>query len=333
MCLLSSWLLIVLALTAIRAASGSAADESVGSGLSAISRLDTLARFSAAVEVGSVSSYDRTGGNDDGFSGKYSFLRKEAGGLVIADLKGPGVIYRIWTPTPTDDLVEFYFDGEATPRLRVPFREMFTGTHPPFVGTGRRDRGGRILQLSANRIRTLGEGTGPSGEGAVLPDQLCDLSTRRRYQDDRCRARSRVDGRVGTGADPVQPRRHRPQCEHRTARAPIEKRPIRATVPPGGSVTIFESHTPGRIVGLRLGPAGAFTSRARDLLLRVWWDDEKTPAINCPVGDLFGYAWGRPAMRALLAGTADDENYLYLPMPWDRSARSSSSRCAEAVQP
>jgi hypothetical protein len=102
---------------------------------------------------------------------------------------------------------------------------------------------------------------------------------------------------------------------------PIEKRPIRATVPPGGSVTIFESHTPGRIVGIRLGPAGAFTSRARDLLLRVWWDDEKTPAINCPVGDLFGYAWGRPAMRALLAGTVDDENYLYLPMPWDRSAR------------
>ena len=75
---LSSWLLIVVALTAICASSGSASDESVGSGLSAISRLDTLARFSAAVEVGSVSSYDRTGGNDDGFSGKYSCLRKEA---------------------------------------------------------------------------------------------------------------------------------------------------------------------------------------------------------------------------------------------------------------
>ena len=58
-----------------------------------------------------VSSYDRTGGNDDGFSGKYSFIRKEGDALVIADLKGPGVIYRIWTPTPTDDYLEFYLDG------------------------------------------------------------------------------------------------------------------------------------------------------------------------------------------------------------------------------
>ena len=44
-----------------------------------------------------LSSYDRTGGNDDGFSGKYSFVREEPGGLVIADLKGPGVVNRIWT--------------------------------------------------------------------------------------------------------------------------------------------------------------------------------------------------------------------------------------------
>src|SRR5215831_15850911 len=133
--------LMMTSLFALRAAADGAADQAhVGSGLAAIYRLDSLARFSSAVKVGSVSSYDRTGGNDNGFSGKYSFLRKEPGGLVIADLTGPGVIYRIWTPTPTDDIVEFYFDGETTARLRVPFREMFTGTHAPFVspivGTG-----------------------------------------------------------------------------------------------------------------------------------------------------------------------------------------------------
>jgi hypothetical protein len=41
------------------------------------SRLDRLAQFRSFVKVGSFSSYDRTGGNDDGFSGKYSFIRKE----------------------------------------------------------------------------------------------------------------------------------------------------------------------------------------------------------------------------------------------------------------
>ena len=74
-----------------------------------------------AGEMEQLSSYDRTGGNDDGFSGKYSSIRKEAEGLVIADLRGPGVINRIWTPTPTTDTIKFFFDGETSPRISIPF--------------------------------------------------------------------------------------------------------------------------------------------------------------------------------------------------------------------
>src|SRR5688572_1297467 len=84
-------------------------------GLPELTRLDHLPRLKTSVKVGSVSSYDRTGGNDDGFSGRYSFVRKEGDALVLADLQGPGVITRIWTPTPTDDPMEFYFDGETQP--------------------------------------------------------------------------------------------------------------------------------------------------------------------------------------------------------------------------
>jgi hypothetical protein len=105
----------------------------VAAGSERIYHLDLLPRFKESVRVASVSSYDRTGGNDDGFSGKYSFVRKEAGCLVLADLEGPGVIYRIWTPTPTGDLFEFYFDGEAQPRIRVKFRDLFTGAQAPFL--------------------------------------------------------------------------------------------------------------------------------------------------------------------------------------------------------
>src|ERR1051326_4643031 len=102
-------------------------------GLGELSRLDLLPRFKSSVKVASISSYDRTGGNDDGFSGKYSFVRKEGDGLVIADLQGPGVIYRIWTPTPTETPAEFFFDGEATPRIRVKFIELFDGSQKPFL--------------------------------------------------------------------------------------------------------------------------------------------------------------------------------------------------------
>ncbi len=102
-------------------------------GLDELARLDLLPRFKRSVRVGLISSYDRTGGNDDGFSGKYSFVRKEPGGLVLADLEGPGAVYRIHTPTPTEDVVEFYFDGEPAPRLRLKVIELFDGTRPPFL--------------------------------------------------------------------------------------------------------------------------------------------------------------------------------------------------------
>ena len=96
-------------------------------------KISELARMRPFVKVASFSSNDRTGGNDDGFSGKYSFLRKEDGALVIAEMTGPGVITRFHTPTPTDDLVEFFFDGETTPRLVMPFRKLFSGDQYPFL--------------------------------------------------------------------------------------------------------------------------------------------------------------------------------------------------------
>lgn len=102
-------------------------------GLSELTRLDSLLRFKRSIRVGSFSSNDRTGGNDDGFSGSHSFIRKHAEGLVLAELDGPGAIYRIWTPTPTDGVFAFYFDGEVEPRLEIPFRQLFTGEREPFV--------------------------------------------------------------------------------------------------------------------------------------------------------------------------------------------------------
>ena len=96
-------------------------------------RLDLLPQFKSSIYVGSISSYDRTGGNDDGFSGKYSYVAREENGLVIADLEGPGVIYRIWTPTPTDDLFDFYFDGEKTPASPSPFASFSRAPSSPFL--------------------------------------------------------------------------------------------------------------------------------------------------------------------------------------------------------
>ena len=83
---------------------------------------------------GQVSTYDTTGGNNDGFGGNYSFIRRNKdSSLVIFDAKGPGVVNRIWTPTPTADTLDFYIDNLAKPVLSICYTDLFSGKIFPFI--------------------------------------------------------------------------------------------------------------------------------------------------------------------------------------------------------
>jgi hypothetical protein len=88
---------------------------------------------------------------------------------------------------------------------------------------------------------------------------------------------------------------------------------------PGASETIFKSSKGGRILGLRVTPSEAIAGKARDLMLKITFDGE-APAVFCPLGDFFGYAWGQPATQSLLIGTTGQTNYCYFPMPFERRA-------------
>mgnify|MGYP000278915961 CR=1 FL=1 len=64
-------------------------------------------------------------GNDDGFSGAHSFIRKEGDGLVIADLKGPGMIRHIHVTRHVPEelasrgvVLEIWFDDADERRQR-----------------------------------------------------------------------------------------------------------------------------------------------------------------------------------------------------------------------
>ena len=79
-------------------------------------------------------SYDRTGGNND----YGTFLRdsKTPGWKVLADLKGPGFVSRVWFTGAKDGYphrFRFYFDGEETPRLEGDVKTLFGGQMAPFL--------------------------------------------------------------------------------------------------------------------------------------------------------------------------------------------------------
>ncbi len=290
-------------------------------GLAELTRLDRLPLLRTAQKVGMVSSYDRTGGNDDGFSGTHSFIRKEGDALVLADLQGPGIVYRFYTPTPTDDPIEFYFDGESEPRLRLPFRKFFDGSTAPFlpplaqIGSGGHTsylpipyakslkivaRAQRVQFYQINYARfpdatslASFQPNDPLFSGSVFEKARALLA---RYGQDI--------------SDAVVP-----------PGTPLHVAEKQVNLAPGQSATVFESRRGGRIAGLRFSPASAFAGRDRGIVLKITWDDAESPAVLCPAGDFFGFSWGEPAARSLLVGTASDTAYAYFPMPFDRSAR------------
>jgi hypothetical protein len=107
---------------------------SVSDELSIFYDITSLPSFLDGAYSAQISSYDTTGNNDDGFSGRYSFLRRNSdSSLVIFDVKGKGVITRIWTPTPTEDTLDFYIDDETRPTFSIKYLDLFSGKRYPFV--------------------------------------------------------------------------------------------------------------------------------------------------------------------------------------------------------
>jgi len=298
----------------------SAADDWVP-GIQELYRLDRLAVLRESTKVASISSYDRTGGNNDGFGGQYSYVRKEKDGLVLADLQGPGVIYRIWTPTPTDDMLEFYFDGQSEPSIQVKFRDLFLGKHPvfvrPLVGYG----GGGFYSyvpltyeksckvfIRAERLQfyQINYATYPEGTSIVsFPKQPAD-----EYRSHLEKAKRLFESYGSDVSSYVVP-----------AGGSIERFSTKARLKPGEAARIFEMNRPGRVVGIRISPPDALADKERRVILRAYWDGDEDPAILCPAGDFFGYAWGEPATKSLLVGTSNGVDYCYFPMPFDKSAR------------
>lgn len=288
--------------------------------LELLKRIDLLPAYRLNAIIEQVSSYDRTGGNDDGFSGRYSYVRKEGKDLIIADFKGPGVINRIWTPTPTNDMVSFYFDGEKNPRLELKFSDLFSGNVYPFLKpVCGNELGGFYcyLPLPFNKSCRI-VFHGPKLEfiqiqARSLPKTNIETYTGKFSEDDKNTLSEVCD----IWAD------INPKVENYTAGLSFDmkKQEKSFTIKPGEEIGFFDKFTPGRIIGLEIDGGPSFEGTYKDVLLSAKWDDEKVESVYAPVADFFGYAYGKAAMRSILIGKNSLSNYCYFPMPFDQSAK------------
>ncbi len=286
--------------------------------LEQLSELKYLPQYRQNTIVAMESSYDTTGGNDDGFSGRYSFLRKESENrLVIADLKGPGVIQRIWTPTPTEDTIQFYFDGEENPRISIRFIDLFSSDVFPFESP-----------LVGNEV---------GGYYCYLPipyEKRCKIVyLGKRIQFHQIQHRTFPENSAVKSFSPNLSSEEKTALRNTLERweeynplESIDKNNLKIIekellIKAGETVDLADIKEGGRIVRMEFQDLSTIDDPDTHLILRAKWDEEKDYAINVPMRHIFGYAFRKTSMRSLLIGAEGNLHYINFPMPFDKSAK------------
>lgn len=96
---------------------------------------------------------------------------------------------------------------------------------------------------------------------------------------------------------------------------------------PGETFTIADIEGSGIIEHIWLTPTG----RWRNTILRMYWDDQEQPSVECPVGDFFCMGWNEYAQLNSLAVCVNPGSAFncYWPMPFRKRARMTLTNIAE----
>jgi len=262
-------------------------------------------------------SVDRTGGNND----YGTFLRdsRTPGWKVLADLKGPGFVSRVWftgAKAGHPHRFRFYFDGEETPRLEGDIKELFSGKTSPFLSPLAEDNNycwySFVPMPYAKRLRIECE-EGPPG--AKVYYQISESPLPRRTP-------------VETFSWPL-PERDLAALERAQEIWAVNKLPevgeeIETTLTDWKEGVSFEG--PAIIRRLEFEPDwAAIPEASRDKVLRDWmvsiqYDGSTNSSVNVPLGDLCGIPWRRIRARSLYFGMEGDSLFCSFPMPFAKSA-------------
>jgi hypothetical protein len=327
--------LILLAVGGCSKRDADAPEVSVATLLQALTNVHEIAEppdGSVAME----SSFDRTGGNSDWTQPR---PLNADGEFILADLKGPGCVTRIWHTSVQANEWRFYFDGEAEPRVRCTSRELH-GERFPFISPlCDRVSGGYYCYMpipyaeslrvavkappftrSSRRYYHINYETYPKLTPVVsFPREFGAI------ESNLVNAVAGVWGDMGAllagrfaGAEPA--RTH--------------------YLEPGESKSIVSLSGAGVLrawsVGLDVPEAMDAVERSRmlrNLVVRMYWDGEDYASVVVPFGDLFCNAFHRREFAALPLGVVEGNHILAFPMPYRKGARIEiANDSAQAVE-
>jgi len=276
---------------------------------------------------GCVSSFDRasryneqTGLYENWFANSDGggHIRKEGEDTVMAELEGPGVIWRIWSARATQGHVQFFIDGAQTPVIDMPFERLFDNTKEPFAYSNLNRTMARGLnffipipyQKSCKIVLKKGWGNYFQCTYTRFPEGTRVPSFDGRFsQADRAALEKAQAIIAQRGGAPAQEKSFQ-----KTISVPAGKTTVLADIAGAGLITQIELTAPA------LEPE-QLQRALRELTVAIYWDGEAAPSVWAPLGDFFGSGFGANVYQSLAAGFDGGKFYCRWPMPFAKGAR------------
>jgi len=271
-----------------------------------------------------LSSYDRTGGNDDGFRGTYSQLYVDDNGEhVIFEEDGPGCVYNLWFTGSGRSLhwgrIRFYFDAEKTPRIESDAAEFFSGLGRPFVFPlvthSFISSGGFSCSAPIPFARHLKITTEKTAGFYNIYYQLYKNVSLGSWTPQHDYSRL-IDLFERCGSDP-KPIAQDAQTVSKNLSIPPATRGSQA------ETELFSLNHGGTIRHIKLNPLYAPDAYSLNhIFLRIFYDGRKEPGVDVPIGPFFGSGLGEADVRSLFVGmSSSGAYYCYLPVPFKKAVR------------
>ncbi len=247
----------------------------------------------------------------------------EDGGALIADMKGPGYISRIWSATAGPGRVKIYIDGGESPVIDLPFTDYFNCESAPFNYPALCYEAAKgkncfvpITYNESCRIVAYG-GFGDDGWGkyyhinyTTFPEGTTVESTLSAvFPEENKAILTKINDLFTKNCG-----KHPEGLED----APFESFSVTKASP---AVKTFDGK--GALYGI-LAKVHYDTfdhqletiELLKDLRIKIYWNSSDKADVNAPLGDFFATCYGMSKVRTYLLGVRNDKtlyNYFYMP--------------------
>lgn len=290
--------------------------------VSFLADLTNVARLadSPAGPIRMETSYDRSGGNNDG---SCDLGKDKDGKIILADLRGPGCVRRLWmTGMPITQKFYFFFDDEPRPRFTRTMAELAGEGGYPFTPPLCDDPSGAgICYLPMPYLHRLLIKSDPVPPPFFYHVNYESLGTNVPVQSFRLEDWNGCREQL----ESVRNQWLSLQSEDQTPAVPPDSAPPLAE---GSNGLVFRTNGPALCEELRIRPEfpGGITILEknrwlRDVVLRIYWDDLVQPSVETPLGDFFCNGVRPRAFRSMVMSYSGGEYVCRWPMPFRQSMR------------